>query len=137
VGAAYYLAPYNQGDFQARAFLGGGLVSLTGSKAAFEVLEFATDSATTLGDGSFLVRGRGQSPGYYLEAGAHMWFPLRYSVMLGVMWRSAVIRDMVTTYQVVDPETFAYNPGSGTPPFRIGKLDVGGLSARLAIAIGL
>src|SRR5262245_3754718 len=48
VGATYYLAPYNQGDFQARAFVGGGLVTVTQGKVMFEQLEFATDSATTL-----------------------------------------------------------------------------------------
>ena len=39
VGAQYYLAPYNQGDFQARAFVGGGLLSLTSSRAIFSTFE--------------------------------------------------------------------------------------------------
>ena len=32
VGAAYYLAPYNQGDFQARGYLGGGFLSVVQSR---------------------------------------------------------------------------------------------------------
>ena len=35
VGAAYYLQPYNQGDFQARMFFGGGLMQYTYSRASF------------------------------------------------------------------------------------------------------
>ena len=33
VGGAYYLQPYNQGDFQARAYVGGGLVQYTYTRA--------------------------------------------------------------------------------------------------------
>ncbi len=37
VGAAYYLAPYNQGDFQARAFFGAGLSSIVYNRASIQV----------------------------------------------------------------------------------------------------
>ena len=133
VGAAYYLAPYNQGDFQARAYFGGGVTSLTGNKFEFEQLEFATDSATTLG-GSYRIKGTRESPGWYAEVGAHMFFAARWSVMLGAMYRSAVIRDLDMTYEIVDTEnhTSTEVPGAATSM----DLDMSGLSARMALGIG-
>jgi hypothetical protein len=130
-GATYYLAPYNQGDFQARAYLGGGFMSVTNNKFVFESLESQTDTSTTLG-GSFRTRARRDAPGYYLEAGAHMFFAVRYSVMLGAIYRSAVIRDMIVTQEIIDEETGAVTRLPGTPI----DMDVGGLGARMAVAIG-
>ena len=134
VGAAYYLAPYNQGDFQARAYFGGGVVALTGNKFEFEQLEFATDSATTLPGGSFRLKGVGESPGYYLEMGAHMFFAARWSVMLGAMYRSAEIRDLEMTYENVNTEDFSSTPVEGIAPSM--TLDMSGLSVRMALGFG-
>ena len=59
LAGTYYLAPFTQGDFQARAYLGAGFTAATNSKIVVERLEFATDSATTLG-GSVRSKTRGE-----------------------------------------------------------------------------
>ena len=134
VGAAYYLAPFTQGDFQARAYVGGGFMSLTNNKIVFEQLEFQTDSATTLG-GSRRSKERGDGPGYYLELGGHMFFASRYSVMIGAIYRSAVARRMHLVNEVVVPNGTA--TATEVPDDRPGiALDTGGLGLRMGIALG-
>jgi len=130
LGAAYYLQPYNQGDFQARMFLGGGLVSYTHSRTTFQQTLAGVDSTTNaeLG-GSFKLANTQDSPGYYTEGGVHMFFASRYSVLLSVLYRSGRIERMVDerTGEVVrDPET--------GKPF---SLDVSGFGFRMAAIIGL
>src|SRR5436190_11360773 len=73
VGAAYYLQPYNQGDFQARMFFGGGLVSYTHSRSTFQQTLAGADSSTNaqLG-GPFQPTSTQDSPGYLGEFGVHM-----------------------------------------------------------------
>ena len=133
VGATYYLAPYNQGDFRARAYFGAGVLSATNSKVFFEQLEFNTDTLTTLG-GSGRITGRGDAPGFYLEMGAHMWFATRLSVMLGATYRSMDVR-------VLRYETVAVLPDGreipATPPIRPPSLDLGGVGVRFAVLFGL
>ena len=131
VGATYYLAPYNQGDFQARAFLGAGVLSLTNNRVVLEQKEFQTDSATSLG-GSFRAEGVRDSPGYYLEVGGHMFFASRYSVMLGALYRSAMIRDVVLAVEQTNVET-GETTVTSAEKF---DLDLSGIAVRLAIAIG-
>lgn len=126
-GVAYYLAPYTQGDFQARAYLGGGFMSMVYNKVTFQQTEVGTDGTTTLG-GNVLIVGTRDAPGYYLEAGAQMWFPLRYSVMLSVVYRGGEVRDILdqdTHQPLFDPE--------GKPL----TLDLGGIGGRMGISIGL
>ena len=130
-GAAYYLAPYNQGDFQARAYLGGGFMAFTDNKFFFEQFEQQTDSSTTLG-GSFRINGTRDAPGYYLEAGAHMFFAVRYSVMLGVLYRSGEIRDLKTDFESINTETGVITRS----PYQPISMDMSGLGARMAVAIG-
>lgn len=130
LGAAYYLAPYNQGDFQARAFLGAGFLNYTGTKVVFERLEFGTDTSTTLG-GNFRREGERDAPGYYLEAGAHMFFAVRYSVILGVIYRSGLIRRLADTQ----------SPGGGLVTHQVAtsrpfSIDLGGVGARMGFGIG-
>lgn len=130
IGAAYYLQPYNQGDFQARLFVGAGLVTYSHSRALFTQDLAGTDSATTaqLG-GSFHTAATQDAPGYYAEAGAHMFFATRYSVLLSLLYRSGEItdlRDERTGLPVISPAT-------GKPA----SLDVGGVGFRMAVAIGL
>ena len=126
-GADYYFTPYNQGDFQARGFLGGGMLGAVGNKALIEQTEVGTDSTTTLG-GNYVSAVVRDSPGYYLEGGVHMFFASKFSVMLGASYRSIVVRGMLNreTYQP------AYAPNG--QPF---TLDVSGLGAKMAVAIGL
>jgi hypothetical protein len=92
-GADYYFTPYNQGDFQARAYMGGGVLSNVYSRATFQQSEVNTDALTSLG-GSFLVRGTRDSPGFYVQTGVHMFFASRWSVMLGGIYRSARIEGL-------------------------------------------
>lgn len=139
-GGTYYFTPYNQGDFQARAFLGGGFLSLVDNKAIFEQVEIATDSASTLG-GSQRLEARGDGPGYYTEFGVHMFFAARYSVLLGATYRSAVIRNMSNKGRIMVPSDrppyglipLVYNDGT---PVRVNTLDVSGLGVRMALGIG-
>ena len=130
IGAAYYLQPYNQGDFQARLFFGGGLVSYTHSRTEFQQVLAGADSATSaqLG-GSFKFTNTQDAPGYYGEVGAHMFFASRYSVVLSALLRSGHMSRLVderTGDVVRDPE-------SGKPL----SLDVSGVGFRMAILIGL
>ncbi|TMQ72996.1 MAG: hypothetical protein E6K80_01325 [Candidatus Eisenbacteria bacterium] len=114
VGGTYYLAPFTQGDFQARAYLGGGFMSLTNNKIVFEELEFQTDSATTLG---------------------HMWFASRYSVMLGAIYRSAIVRGLREVDEIVEHngvKTVAVVPKE-QPSL---TLDTGGIGLRMGLAVG-
>jgi hypothetical protein len=126
VGADYYLAAYNQGDFQARAYVGAGVMSVVYNRALFEQVETGTTPLTTLG-GSFRLAGTRDAPGYYFEAGAHMFFAVRYSVILGMIYRSNVMRNLV-------------DENTGTALFDVnGKpatLDVSGVGGRFALGIG-
>jgi hypothetical protein len=126
VGAAYYLQPYNQGDFQARMFFGGGLVSYTHSRTSFEQRLAGTGADEA---GTFKFTNTQDSPGYYGEFGTHMFFASRYSVLLSALYRSGRIERMVderTGVVVLDPET--------GKPF---SLDVSGFGLRMAAIIGL
>jgi hypothetical protein len=127
VGGAYYFQPYNQGDFRARGFLGGGFLSMINSRALFQLQETGTDSSTSYG-GSFVTAAVRDAPGYYLEGGVHMFFASRYSVMLSGVYRSAKIEQMVdreTRLPVLDP--------TSGQPF---TLDVSGLGLRAGVGIG-
>ena len=120
VGGDYYFTPYNQGDFQARAYLGGGLLSLTSTYGSI-----TTVRQTTVSPGTFRTEGSGDAPGWYAEAGAHMFFAVRYSVMLGVIYRSAVVG---TTNAFFNGELVQANvPRS---------LDLSGAGARMSVAVG-
>ncbi len=139
VGGAYYLQPYNQGDFRARAFVGAGLVQYTHSRATFE--QVLTNADTTLSDfgGSFRSVLTQDAPGYYLEGGANMWFASRYGVLLSVMYRSGELRNVIEGERYINgfkAPGFVPAPlnNSKGEPF---KLDVGGLGIRLGVLIGL
>jgi hypothetical protein len=155
IGAQYYLAPYTQGDFQARAFVGGGLMSLTGTRGTFSTVEVGlpiratadgrrdTLDVSSLG-GDNLLRAGGDSPGYYVEVGAHLFFAARYSIIVGGVYRSMRIREVANEGRIMVPD--ADRPASEPPlqvellddgkPARIGNLDLSGLGVRMAVAIG-
>ncbi len=126
VGAAYYLQAYNQGDFQARAYLGGGFLSLVNNRVQFQRFESVSDSSRSLRRWTEAAY-TGDGPGFYLEAGVHMFFAVRYSVLLGAVYRDSKIAGMLdrTTHQPVLAPDGA--------PFR---LDVSGVGARMALAYG-
>lgn len=131
VGGDFYFTPYNQGDFQARAFLGGGLLSLTSTHSRLQVIALSTDSLTNaqIGGGSFKLIQAEDSPGYYVDLGVHMFFAMRYSVMLGGTYRSAVVRRTATYFTGADGvEHFL-----GFAPMSV---DAGGIGAKASLAIG-
>ena len=157
VGAQYYLAPYNQGDFQARAFVGGGLLSLAATRALFTTFETGlpihparvsdpldTLDVNSLGVNSNLV-GVGDIPGYYAEVGAHMFFAARYSVIVGAVYRSMKVRGLSENgvITVPDPDRPLSLPplrktllDKDGKPVRIPDLDLSGVGVRMAIGIG-
>jgi hypothetical protein len=120
-GGAYYFTPYNQGDFQARGYVGAGFMSVVYNRASL--------SFTSNGVPVFAVTGTNDSPGYYLEGGVHMFFASKLSMMLSALYRSNMVRNLV-------------NESTGAPvlDFTTGKpvsLDVGGIGFRMAVGIGL
>ena len=130
IGAAYYLQPYNQGDFQARMFFGAGLVQYTHSRTSFTQELTGSDSTTTaqLG-GSFKLTSTQDAPGYYGEGGVHLFFASRYSLLLSLLYRSGEVQGLIderTGQPVLNRQT---NKPAG--------LDVGGLGFRMAAVIGL
>ena len=126
LGADYYFTPYNQGDFQARGYLGGGAIAAVGNKSLMEQVEVGTDSTTTLG-GSFTTASVRDSPGYFIEGGVHMFFASKLSVLLGANYRSIVIRGTLNRANYLP----YYAPDG--QPF---TLDVSGLGMRMALGIG-
>lgn len=141
VGTSYYLQPYNQGDFQARLYFSAGLLSLADTQFKFGKVESGTDSTTSLGTATgsgnrynFNVRGFSQGPGWYFESGAHMFFSSRYSVMLGFMYRDMKVRAVPLTLTEFDAAGGAHPSPSSLGPIEV---DMSGVSARMAICIGL
>jgi hypothetical protein len=122
-GGAYYLKPYNQGDFQARAYLGAGFMSVVYNRASLSL----TGTGIPPGQG-FKVTGTNDAPGYYVEGGVHMFFASKLSMMLSVLYRSNMVRNLVSEVggaRVLSP--------TGKPV----SLDVGGTGFRMAVGIGL
>jgi len=127
VGGDYYFAPYNQGDFQARAFVGGGLLNTVQNRVLFQTYESGTDANTTL-FGSGVTKIEKDAPGWYGELGVHMFFAIRYSVVLNTYYRSAKARGLVTT----GTNDVFLNPSDGRPY----ELDLSGIGGRGALCIG-
>jgi len=131
VGGDYYFQAYNQGDFQARAYLGGGVNMMTSTRATYtQILAFTTIPAPIP---SLTLNQTADGPGWYAEAGAHMFFAVRYSVMLGVMYRSMVIKDIRPTVNNVAPPGGTITAGPFKTPDQI---NLSGVGARMSVAIG-
>jgi hypothetical protein len=151
VGAQYYLAAYNQGDFQARAFVGGGLLSLVSTRALFQTSEtglnelYDADNDTletaSLG-GANRVTAAGDGAGYYAEVGAHLFFAARYSVMVGAVYRSMKVSDLTSTGTITVPKDVVVAPYlketlmKDGKPAGISELDLSGVGVRMALGIG-
>ena len=130
LGGAYYLPPYNQGDFQARMYLGGGFASLVYNRARFTATFANTDSARS-GINSKLVARR-DSPGYYVDSGVHMFFGGRYSVLVGVLYRSSMVRN-------AEAELELRTANGGITRYQLGPyfdIDTSGIGGKMALAIG-
>lgn len=135
VGGAYYMQPYNQGDFQARAFLGAGLLDFTYTRATFSQVFTGAD---TSGAATFKYGYTNDGIGYYLEGGGHMFFASRWSVLISLLYRSGQLRNM--QYDELFFRGQHVNVPPGTPVLNVkGKpftLDVGGVGVRFAAGYG-
>jgi len=122
-GAAYYFTPYNQGDFQARAYIGGGVMNTVYNRASLQWIGIGI-----VGGEPFHWTGTNDGPGYYGEVGAQLFFASKLSMMLSGLHRSNEVRNLV-------------NEETGAPIVnaqgRAISLDVGGTGFRMAVAIGL
>jgi len=123
LGVDYYFNPKTSGDFSMRPFVGGGLIRLVETKAKL-------GGSAVLADTSFssFELSHGEGGGYYAEAGVHMMFPSRYSIMLNAIYRHAKTKYVYeeTTHELL------YNADGS--PF---ELDVSGLGLRFALQINL
>ncbi len=140
VGAAYYLQPYNQGDFQARAYFGGGLLQYTYSRIRFEQVLTMAEFDSTLDaytGGTQRYTFTQDAPGYYVEAGAHMFFASRFSALVSVDYRTGVLRGLrvenstVRGVPTATPYTEVRNPDGSE--FQV---DMSGIGVRMAVGIG-
>lgn len=139
LGAAYYMQPYNQGDFSARMFVGGGMLQHVYTRSTFEQVLTRPDSALAfeLGGTQKIVLGQ-DGPGYYAEGGVQMWFANRYAVLLSVLYRSGELQQAReigyfregSHLNEASGDVFT-NPVTGEPF----KMDVGGIGLRLGAVI--
>jgi hypothetical protein len=139
VGGAYYLQPYNQGDFQARAFFGAGFMSLVYNRARLQIVSTFVDTTGTSVQSTSKSAGQGDAPGYYVEGGVHMFFASRFSVVLGGIYRSAMVRDPRGVLQFNQQKFFIPRMADLNPDVPLGGLqefDTTGLGARMGLAIG-
>jgi hypothetical protein len=130
LGGDYYFTPYNQGDFQARAYVGGGILSLTNTYG-----RISTVSNTSVNPGVVTNRVAGDAPGWYFEVGAHMFFAVRYSVMLGAIYRSAVVQNVGTYSNTVNGVPVYPDERLVSTNYAY-KLDTSGVGARMSVGIG-
>jgi hypothetical protein len=139
VGGAYYLQPYNVGDFRAQAYFGGGMLSGVYNRARMQSVATGVDSAIAV-QANFKVVARGDSPGYYVDAGVHMFFAVRFSVLISALYRRQVVRDLQGFVEVNGQLIPVGDLGAFPPQFPLGgmhEFDLSGIGARLAFAIGL
>ncbi len=139
LGTAYYLQPYNLGDFSARMFVGGGLLQYAYTRSTFQQVLTRPDSVTAaiLGGSQKIVLSQ-EGPGYYAEGGVQLWFASRYGVLMSAVYRSGELRDarQIGLYRggnlqnVATGDVFT-NPLTGEPFM----LDVGGLGVRFGAVI--
>jgi hypothetical protein len=126
VGATYYMQPYNQGDFRARAFLGGGVTSSVYNRTSFEIVSNIPNPADPLSyDGKVLVLR--DSPGWYAETGVHMFFASRFSVIISALYRNMKVAQMVDEQTRLPAYTYEGKPF---------MLDLSGLGIKGAVGIG-
>jgi len=122
-GAAYYFTPYNQGDFQARAYVGAGFMNMVYNRATQR-----WDGTGIPAGQAFRWSGTNDGPGYYGEVGVHLFFASKLSVLLSGLHRSNEVRNLV-------------NEDTGAPIVnaqgKVVSLDVGGTGFRMAVGIGL
>lgn len=125
-GLAYYMAPYNQGDFRARVFFGGGVTSAVYNRATFEITTSVTDPLDPLAYGGKQIAMR-DATGWFGEVGVHLFFASRFSVLL-----SGTYRELRVDQAVSDPLRWPVYD-TGLEPFSI---DLSGAGVKGAVGIG-
>jgi hypothetical protein len=123
IGADYYFEPRTSGDFTIRPFAGGGYVRVADTKTSTGYDLVRPDS--TLTD---FTTAYGKGHGFYAEAGVHMMFPSRYSILVNANYRNAVVQQM----NDYDTGEVLLNP-QGEPL----ETDISGFGIRFALQIGL
>ena len=139
LGGTYYMQPYNQGDFQARAYFGGGLVQYTYTRLTFEQVLTNPDSILTSQLGrSYQQRLTKDAMGYYIEGGAHMFFASRYSAMVGLVYRSGMVQQLVQLPNSGPALAPGYGAGGGFATYspKPLRMDLGGLGVKMGLGIG-
>jgi outer membrane protein W len=123
LGADYYFEPRTSGDFTMRPFVGGGYMKVADTKTSFGYDMARPDSAL-----SNFTTAYGNGHGFWAEAGVHMMFPSRYSILVNAHYRNAHVRQMndyETGQILVKPN------GEGI------ETDLSGFGLRFAVQIGL
>jgi outer membrane protein W len=123
LGADYYFEPRTSGDFTVRPFVGGGYVRVADTKTSVGYDLVRPDS--TLTD---FTDAYGNGHGFFLEAGAHMMFPSRYSILINANYRNAHVKQMndyETGAVIVDPQG------------ELVETDISGFGLRFAVQISL
>ena len=139
LGGTYYLQPYNQGDFQARMYVGAGLVQYAYTRLTFEQVVTNPDSilTSTLGT-SYQQRLTQDATGYYLEGGAHMFFASRYSAIVGLVYRTGGVQNLVQLPNAGPAAQPGFGAGGGFKSYspKPLRMDLGGVGVRIGLGIG-
>jgi hypothetical protein len=131
-GALFYMAPYNQGDFQARAYVGGGVMHLVANRVELLLNQINTDSVTTVVPSTAPPKALGDGPGWYGEFGVHMFFASRFSAMIGAVYRSAEIKGMLDRDSDLSGAPRQESDVDGLPF----DVDLSGFALRMGVGIG-
>jgi len=123
LGADYYFEPRTSGDFTMRPFVGGGYMRVGETKvtAGYDLMRPDTTLQT-------IVTGTGRGHGAWVEAGAHLMFPSRYSILINANYRYAKTGAM-TNVETGDPLEIV--PGEDF------VTDISGFGLRFALQINL
>jgi outer membrane protein W len=123
IGVDRYFAPSTSGDFTLRPFVGAGYMDLVETKVAFGAT--STSTTGTIGEQQTAL---GEGNGGYVEAGIHMMFPSRYSVLVNANYRLA------KASRLYDETTGALLFAEDGEPYQV---DVSGFGIRFAVNINI
>ncbi len=123
LGADYYFEPRTSGDFTWRPFVGGGYMRVGDTKVT-EGYDLVRPDSTL----KTIVTANGTGHGFFVEAGTHLMFPSRYSILINAHYRNAKTGQMTNVdtgedVQLVPGEEFV--------------TDISGFGLRFALQIDL
>ena len=127
IGLNYYFTPYTRADMTVRPFLGGGFMDVVEAHGRVGAEFQSTDTLI-----SVFQRTRGEGPGFYVEAGAHMMLPSRYSFIGSITYHNIHASRLVLEDAHGTPLGYLTDAG-GKPE----KLDFSGIGLKFAININL